>query len=84
MTGISLNLGGVITKRLELMREVVPKARRMGLLGPGANTGVQAALKRAQEAGKTLGVDVQFVEASDAPTIARAFETLATEPLDAL
>lgn len=84
VTGISLNLGSVITKRLELMREVVPKARRVGLLGPGTNAGVQAALERAQGAGKTLGVDVQLVEASDAPTIARAFEKLATEPLDAL
>lgn len=84
VTGMSLDLSSVVRKRLELMREVVPNARRVGLLGPGTNAGVQAALKQAQDAGRALGIDVQLVEASNAPTIARAFEKLATDPLDAL
>jgi len=84
VTGISLNLGNVIRKRLELMREVVPRMRRVGLLGPGANAGVQTALQQAQEAGTALGVEVRLVEASDGPTIAHAFERLAVDPLDAL
>jgi putative tryptophan/tyrosine transport system substrate-binding protein len=84
VTGISLDLGGIVRKRLELMREVTPKSRRFGLLGPGANAGVQAALKQAQQAAEILGIEVRLVEAADAPTIAGAFERFSAEPVDAL
>ena len=84
VTGISLDLGGIVKKRLELLREVHPQARRFGMLGPGANAGVQAALQQARQAAKVLGVEVRLIEASDAATIARAFERLSVEPVDAL
>lgn len=85
VTGISLDLGSVIRKRLELLREIMPKARHVGLIGPGSNLGVQVALKQAQEAGKLLGVEVRLIEAtSDSASIARAFERLRPGELDAL
>ncbi|MFS8084891.1 MAG: ABC transporter substrate-binding protein, partial [Acidobacteriota bacterium] len=84
VTGISLDLPGVITKRLELLREIKPKARRIGLLGPGANAGVQAAFKSAKETGRALGLDIRLLDAADAATIARVFERFSNEPVDAL
>ncbi len=84
VTGISLDLGSVVRKRLELMREIRPEARRFGLLGPGANAGVRAAFRQAQEAGRLLGVEVRLVEASDPPTLERAFEGFALVRVDAL
>ena len=84
VTGISLDLGSVVRKRLELMREIRPEARRFGLLGPGANAGVRAAFRQAQEAGRLLGVEVRLVEASDPPTLERAFEGFALDRVDAL
>lgn len=84
VTGISLDLPSVISKRLELIREIKPDARRIGVLGPGANAGVQAALRNAQATGRALGLDVQLLEASDAATISHAFQKLSVEAIDAL
>ena len=84
VTGISLDLGTIVRKRLELMRDVVPQARRFGLLGPGANAGVQTAFEQARQASGMLGIEVRLVEASDASAIASAFDRLAAEPVDAL
>lgn len=85
VTGVSLDLGSVVRKRLELLREILPTLRRVGMLGPGANAGVQAALGQARDAGKQLGVDVQLIEAaSDPSAITRAFERMRSDPVDAL
>lgn len=84
VTGISLQLGDVQKKRLELMREILPKARRFGMLGPAANAGVQTVFKSLQDSAKPQGIDVRLVDAGDAPTIALAFDKLAAEPVDAM
>jgi putative ABC transport system substrate-binding protein len=84
VTGVSLDLGAIVMKRIELMREIVPESRRFGLLGPGRNAGVQAALAQAQQAGRMLGIDVRLIEAADAPGIDAAFRGLLGQPLDVL
>jgi putative ABC transport system substrate-binding protein len=83
VTGLSAQLVDVNEKRLELMREIAPQARRFALLGPD-NEGVRAVLKRLQAATHSMGVEVHFVEASDAAMIERAFGRLRTEGVDAL
>lgn len=85
VTGISLDLGSVVRKRLELLQELLPSIRRVGMLGPSANAGVRAALKQAQEAGRLLGVEVRLLEAaSDPSAITQAFERLSRDPVEAL
>jgi putative ABC transport system substrate-binding protein len=84
VTGVSNLLDAVAIKRIELLREISPKARRFALLGPAANLGVQVVLKRAQDATRPLGLDVRLLDAADAPTITRVIEGLAAEPVDAL
>ena len=84
VTGVSSQLGAIAVKRIDLLREVVPGAKRFGLLGPAANAGVQAVLKQVQEAVRPHGLDVRLLDAGDAPAIARAFERLGSEPMDAL
>ncbi len=84
VTGISLDLTAVARKRLELLREINPDARRVGMLGPATNAGVQAAFKQVQAAAAAMRIDIRLVDAADGPTIARAFEQLAEDPVDAL
>ncbi len=84
VTGISLMLAELMQKRIELLREIKPEARRFGLLGPADNAGVQAVLKQAQDAVRARGLDVRLLDAADAPSIARAFRQLSREPVDAL
>lgn len=83
VTGISAQLVDVNEKRLELMRAIVPQAKRFALLGPD-NDGVRAVLKRLQAVAPSMGVEVRFVEANDAASIERAFGRLRAERIDAL
>jgi putative ABC transport system substrate-binding protein len=84
VTGFSAQLTDVNEKRFDLMREILPQAKRFGLLGPASNLGVQAVLKRLQAAARSIGADVSLQDAGDAATISRAFERLRSESLDAL
>lgn len=83
VTGLSAQLVDVNEKRLGLMHEIVPQAKRFALFGPD-NDGVRAVLKRLQAVAPSIGVEVRLVEASDAATIERAFGRLRAERIDAL
>jgi putative ABC transport system substrate-binding protein len=84
VTGVSVQLADVAKKRLDLMREMLPKARRFGLLGPAANAGVQSVLKQLQAAAEQQGLEVRLLDAADPQGIARAFDRLTVESLDAV
>lgn len=84
VTGVSMLLTGAGVKRLELLLEVKPGAKRIGMLGPAHNAGVQAVLKQAQDAARARGVEVRMLDAVDVPAIGRVFERLAADPVDAL
>jgi putative ABC transport system substrate-binding protein len=84
VTGVSLMLTAVNEKRLDLMREIDPKAKRFGFLGPADNRGIQAVMKHLQEVARPHGLEIRGLDAGDAPGIARAFGRLKAEPVDAL
>jgi putative ABC transport system substrate-binding protein len=83
-TGVSLQLNDLAIKRVEMLRELKPQLRRIGMLGPAANAGVQAVLRAVREAVQDRGIEVRIFDATDAPAIARAFEILVAEHTDAL
>jgi putative ABC transport system substrate-binding protein len=83
VTGVSAQLVDVNEKRLGVMREIAPHARRFALLGPD-NDGVRSVLRRLQAVAPSMGADMRFVEASDAPSVDRAFGRLRSEGIDAL
>jgi putative ABC transport system substrate-binding protein len=84
VTGFSAQLVDINEKRLELLREILPRAKRFALLGPGGNRGVQAVLKRLQALSRSLGVEMRLLDAGDPGAIERVFERLLSEPVDAL
>jgi putative ABC transport system substrate-binding protein len=75
-TGLSLQLPDLAGKRLELLREVVPKLGRLAIM---ANIGYSAAvleMSEVQVAARVFGLDVATLEVRRAADIAPAFETL--------
>jgi putative ABC transport system substrate-binding protein len=84
VTGVSVQLADVAKKRLDLMRELLPKARRFALLGPAANAGIQVVLKQLQAAAQEHGLEVRPLDAADSQGVARAFDRLAAESIDAV
>jgi putative tryptophan/tyrosine transport system substrate-binding protein len=84
VTGVSFLLSTGVVKRIELLREMLPTARRFALLGPASDPGVQAVLRETRAAVRSQGLELLALDAGDGPTIVRAFERLAAERVDAL
>ena len=84
VTGVSVQLADVAKKRLDLMREILPKAKRFGLLGSAANAGTKSVLTQLQAVAREQGLDVRLLEATDPQSIAHAFDTLAADSIDAV
>jgi putative tryptophan/tyrosine transport system substrate-binding protein len=84
VTGLSDFNAGVVAKRLELLKEVVPSASRVAVLLNPANPTNPPQLKLTQVAATTLGMTLLSVEAKGAAEIDRAFAVIKTERPGAL
>ena len=84
ITGLSDFNTGVVAKRLELIREVVPSASRVAALLNPANPSNPPQLRLTQAAAATLGVTLLAFEAQRADEIDRAFAAIKTERPGAL
>jgi putative tryptophan/tyrosine transport system substrate-binding protein len=85
LTGVNLLSAEVVEKRLELLRELVPAARRIAvLINPADAKTSEATLRDVQEAARKIGLQVQVARASTIGEIDAAFAAFAREPPDAL
>ncbi len=84
ITGLSDFNAGVVAKRLELLREVVPSVSRVAALLNPANPSNPPQLRLTQAAAATLGVTLLAFEAKQADEIDRAFAAIQTERPGAL
>jgi putative ABC transport system substrate-binding protein len=83
ITGVALSAGTTLTgKRLELLKEVIPRASRIALLTT-EEPGARAQVKEAEQAAAQLRVKLVAVEARGRD-YERAFATMASERPDAL
>jgi len=76
VTGLSLQQTDLASKRLELLREVVPGLRRLAILGNVGNPVVVLEMGEVQTAAHTLGLEGVTFEIRRAEDIAPAFEAL--------
>jgi putative ABC transport system substrate-binding protein len=58
VTGVTFFAGSLGAKRLELLREVVPKAATIAMLANGTNPNAEAEVKEVQSAARALGVQL--------------------------
>ena len=84
ITGLSDFAEGVITKRLELLKEVVPSASRVGVLLNPVNPTNPLQLKEIHTTAPALGVTLLSLEAKGADDIDRAFTAMRKERAGAL
>jgi ABC-type uncharacterized transport system substrate-binding protein len=84
VTGMSLmtpDLGG---KRLELLKELLPRLARVAVLWNAANPYPAIVFKETQAAGRTLGIEVQSLEVRSPNDFDGAFETARKQRPNAL
>jgi putative ABC transport system substrate-binding protein len=85
VTGTSSSAADVVGKQLDLLRELRPKASRLGVLWNPTNPVYQRrALAEVQAAAKKLKIGLQIVEAPSPDAFDRAFATIAGQHVDAL
>jgi len=76
VTGLSLQMGDLAGKRLELLREVVPGLRRLAIMANVGNPFTVLELGDIQAAAGTLGLELITIEIRHAQDIVPAFEAL--------
>src|SRR5262249_53295037 len=84
VTGMSLmapDLGG---KRLELLKDVLPRLSRVAVLWNAANPYSALVFQETQTGGQTLGIEVQSLEVRDPDDFDRTFEAASRQLPEAL
>jgi len=76
LTGVARLATELGPKRLELLHEIVPDARTLGLLVNPTNANAQRQTRAMQKAGKTLGVGIQVLRASAEAEFETAFQSI--------
>jgi putative ABC transport system substrate-binding protein len=70
-------------KRLGLLKEAAPNLSRLAVLWNPANPGNTSCVESIKANASTMGMQVRYLEVSDANGLERAFGTMAKEPTDA-
>jgi ABC-type uncharacterized transport system substrate-binding protein len=85
LTGINALGGELQAKRLELLRELVPKAARVAVLvNPDNPRNAETTVRDVEVAARAMGLQIQVLNASTGREIDAAFATLGRERPDAL
>jgi putative tryptophan/tyrosine transport system substrate-binding protein len=85
LTGINFFGTELAAKRLQLLRELVPRATRVGVLANPSEAAVtEATMRDVGAAARAIEMQIQILNASNVREIDAAFATLASERLDAL
>jgi ABC-type uncharacterized transport system substrate-binding protein len=83
-TGVTLLSGPLAAKRLQLLHELVPQARTIGLLVNPNNTNSELESGTVQAAGSGLGVQIRLLEATNDEQVEKAFVDLVARKAGAL
>jgi putative ABC transport system substrate-binding protein len=85
VTGLSFSVGmDIVGKWLELLKEAVPKVRRVAVLSNPANPGHAPAIENVNVAARSVGVQLQHLEARGPSEFDSAFAAMARERAEAL
>jgi len=84
VTGLSILAKEVAGKRLELLKEVVPRASRVAVLWNAAYPGKALELRETQSAAQVLGVSLRPVEVRAPADLPAAFSAIVSAKPDAL
>ena len=76
VTGLSSENTDLTSKRLELLREIVPSLRRVAIMANISNPASVLDMNEAKSAAHALGLDVIALEVERAPDIVRAFDQI--------
>lgn len=83
ISGMSLLAAEMATKRLELIRDLLPRARAIAMITNPAFPGSHSEMAEVEAAGRSLGIQTHKVVASSPSDLDAAFATISQSSLDA-
>ena len=83
-TGVSVLTPELNQKRLELLHQIAPRARRIGLLTNLSNPLASRSTEDVRAAARTLGIKVEVLNAQNARELDTALDTIRRSPPDGL
>jgi ABC-type uncharacterized transport system substrate-binding protein len=84
VTGVSFLALELVGKRLELLREVLPRLSRVAILANPEHPGEPAELRQSQRAAERLGLNVQYVQVRKADDFEAAFNRIERDGAEAI
>ena len=84
ITGLSTLSPEINGKRLELLKEIVPKLSRVAVLGTSTRPGTAQELKEVELAAGAFGVKLQYLDVLDSKDIETAFRAASKGRVDAV
>ena len=84
ITGLSNLAQELSGKRLELLKEVVPKLSRVAVLGMSTNPGNSQSLRETELAAGAFGVQIQYLDIRDSKDIETALRSASKGRADAV
>lgn len=84
LTGVNLFSGELTSKRLELLREIIPAATRVSALVNPTGPNAETTLRDVKLTARAMGLEIQVFNAATSSEISSTFATFLREPPDAL
>lgn len=84
LTGMTLMALDLVAKRIELLKEALPKAKRVAIIANPQHPGDQAERRASNAAAKALGLTGEYFEAQSSAQLETALNSIATSRIDAL
>lgn len=84
VTGVSFILNALTAKRMEILREIVPGARRVGLLVNPRNPNADADARAAEDAARGFGLTAHRLNVTEQRELGAAFASFAGQAVEAV
>jgi putative ABC transport system substrate-binding protein len=84
MTGVTLLALELVGKRLELLKEAVPKISRVAVLANPEHPGEKRELEETRAAARSLGLTLPYVEVKSSTDFDKAFDAISREQAEGL
>ena len=84
ITGVSLMTTELIPKRLSLLKEVVPRLTRLGLVRHSSTRGREEGLEGVERAATTMGIEIVWLEVTGPETLGALRQAIRTAQVQAL
>jgi ABC-type uncharacterized transport system substrate-binding protein len=84
MTGVTLMAAELNSKRLEILRDIVPGLRRVAIIANPEHHGVNLERATSEETGQRLGIEIRYYPTSSLKALEAAFAAMKADPTHAI